>query len=76
MRIIIVACAVLLGSNTANSLVVGFSKHDESRGALDTLFPFVDILEGGTTMRYFTGVRWGRSERTFLMLLPATGESG
>jgi Xaa-Pro dipeptidase len=31
------------------------------------------ILEGGTTMRYFAGVRWGRSERTFLMVLPADG---
>jgi Xaa-Pro dipeptidase len=32
------------------------------------------VLEGGTTMRYFTGVRWGRSERTFLMVLPSSGE--
>lgn len=32
------------------------------------------ILEGGTTMRYFTGVRWGRSERSFLMVLPGSGE--
>jgi len=32
------------------------------------------LLEGGTTMRYFSGVRWGRSERTFLMVLPAAGD--
>ena len=32
------------------------------------------ILEGGTTMRYFSSVRWGRSERTFLMVLPPAGE--
>ncbi len=32
------------------------------------------LLEGGTTMRYFTGVRWGRSERTFLLALPASGD--
>jgi Xaa-Pro dipeptidase len=32
------------------------------------------LLEGGTTMRYFTGVRWGRSERLFLMVLPVRGE--
>ncbi len=32
------------------------------------------ILEGGTTLKYFTGVRWGRSERSFLMVLPRQGE--
>ncbi len=32
------------------------------------------LLEGGTTLRYFTGVRWGRSERAFLMVLPSKGE--
>ncbi len=32
------------------------------------------LLEGGMTMRYFTGVRWGRSERAFLMVLPAKGD--
>ncbi len=32
------------------------------------------ILEGGTTLRYFTGARWGRSERSFLMVLPSRGE--
>ena len=31
-------------------------------------------LEPGTTMQYFTGVRWGRSERMFGMVLPAKGE--
>lgn len=31
-------------------------------------------LEPGTTMQYFTGVRWGRSERMFGMVLPARGE--
>jgi Xaa-Pro dipeptidase len=32
------------------------------------------LVEGGTTLRYFTGVRWGRSERAFLMVLPAKGD--
>ena len=31
-------------------------------------------LEPGTTMQYFTGMRWGRSERMFGMVLPAQGE--
>lgn len=38
-------------------------------GGVDAL-----LLEGGVTMRYFTGVRWGRSERAFLMVLPASGD--
>jgi Xaa-Pro dipeptidase len=32
------------------------------------------FLEGGTSMFYFTGVRWGNSERTFGVVIPRTGE--
>ena len=32
------------------------------------------ILEGGTSLNYFTGVNWGRSERAFVMILPKNGE--
>ncbi len=32
------------------------------------------ILEPGTTMSYFVDVRWGLSERPFLLVLPAQGE--
>jgi len=32
------------------------------------------LMEGGTTMTYFTGANWGRSERLFAMVLPAKGE--
>jgi Xaa-Pro dipeptidase len=31
-------------------------------------------LEGGTGMFYFTGMRWGNSERMFAVVLPARGE--
>jgi Xaa-Pro dipeptidase len=31
------------------------------------------LLEGGSSMFYFTGTRWGKSERTFAMVLPARG---
>ena len=31
----------------SNSLIVGYTSHDESRGAIGDLFPFVDIWEGG-----------------------------
>ena len=32
------------------------------------------VLEPGPAMLYFTGVRWGKSERTFAVVLPAAGE--
>jgi len=32
------------------------------------------ILEGGSSMFYFTGVRWGLSERPFVCVIPARGE--
>ena len=31
-------------------------------------------LAGGTSLNYFSGVRWGNSERLFLMVIPARGE--
>jgi Xaa-Pro dipeptidase len=32
------------------------------------------FIEGGTSMFYFTGVRWGNSERPFGVVIPAKGE--
>lgn len=32
------------------------------------------VLEPGPAMVYLTGVRWGKSERTFAVVLPANGE--
>jgi Xaa-Pro aminopeptidase len=32
------------------------------------------VLEPGPAMLYLTGVRWGKSERTFAVVLPASGE--
>ncbi len=32
------------------------------------------FLEGGSSLYYFTGTRWGLSERTFGMVLPVQGE--
>jgi Xaa-Pro dipeptidase len=34
------------------------------------------LLEPGASMRYFTGVGWSLSERTFALVLPARGEAG
>jgi hypothetical protein len=38
----------VFGSTMSNSLRVTYSSSDESRGDIGTLFPFVDILQGGT----------------------------
>lgn len=32
------------------------------------------VLESGTSMSYFVNVRWGLSERPFLLIIPAKGE--
>src|SRR5450432_2359260 len=32
------------------------------------------VLEPGPAMQYLTGVRWGKSERTFAVVLPLKGE--
>ena len=32
------------------------------------------LVEGGASMFYFTGVRWGQSERPFVAVIPAKGE--
>ena len=32
------------------------------------------VLESGTSMSYYTGVRWGLSERPFLLVMPAKGD--
>jgi Xaa-Pro dipeptidase len=32
------------------------------------------LLEGGSSLFYFTGVRWGLSERPFVAVIPAAGE--
>src|SRR5262245_60853788 len=32
------------------------------------------LLEGGSSMFYFTGIRWGLSERPFVCVLPQKGE--
>ena len=43
----------ILSSNMANSLIVGFTKNDESRPQEGELFPFVDILNAGTVYTSF-----------------------
>lgn len=40
-----------------------------AENGIDALF-----LDSGTGMEYFTGVRWGRSERMLAAIIPAEGE--
>ncbi|MEZ5285904.1 MAG: Xaa-Pro peptidase family protein, partial [Vicinamibacterales bacterium] len=42
-----------------------------SEHRLDAIF-----LEGGSSMYYFTGVRWGLSERPFVCVIPVKGDLG
>jgi len=42
-----------IGASMSNSLIVGYTKQDESRGYKGTLFPLVDILEQGSTYTSF-----------------------
>ncbi len=32
------------------------------------------VMESGTSMRYFSDMRWGNSERTFALVIPAKGD--
>lgn len=45
------------------------ARHLMAQNGIDAIF-----LEGGTSMFYFTGVRWGNSERTFGVVIPQKGE--
>ena len=43
----------IIGTKMANNLIVGYNQSDESRGAIDTLFPMVDILQAGSVYTSF-----------------------
>ncbi len=43
----------ILGSNMANSLIVGYTHQDESRGYKGAMFPLVDILKEGSVYTSF-----------------------
>lgn len=43
----------VIGNNMSNSLIVGFTSNDESRGDVGELFPFVDILQDGVAYTSF-----------------------
>ncbi len=43
----------IVGTNASNNLIVGYTKQDESRGYVGEMFPFVDVLEGGSVYTSF-----------------------
>jgi hypothetical protein len=43
----------IVSNNMSNNLIVGYSYSDESRGAINQLFPFVDILQSSTVYTSF-----------------------
>ncbi len=43
----------VIGGGMSNNLIAGYTKQDESRGQLGTLFPFVDILAAGNAYTSF-----------------------
>ncbi len=43
----------VIGSSTSNVLIAGYTSQDESRGALETLFPLVEIREGSANYTTF-----------------------
>jgi len=47
---------------------------EKAQQAMKELGVAAIVIEGGAAMTYLTGVRWGRSERTFAVVLPAKGE--
>src|SRR5262245_22087341 len=36
----------VIGNSMSNNVIIGYTHQDESRGQIDKLFPFVDILDG------------------------------
>jgi len=42
-----------IGDNMFNNMIIGYTFQDESRNPLGTMFPFVDILEGGSVYTSF-----------------------
>lgn len=42
-----------IGTNLSNNLIVGYTYNDESRDSRGSMFPFIDILESGSTFTSF-----------------------
>lgn len=51
-----------------------FARVEKARRVMEENKIDAIVMEGGTSMRYFTDMRWGNSERTFALVIPARGE--
>ena len=49
------------------------ARQERARGLMRESGIAAVLLEPGSSLYYFTGVRWGQSERTFAAVLPASG---
>jgi Xaa-Pro dipeptidase len=67
-----------LSPMTADVLPISSAEHDARLAKLQQLMQQRKIaaflVESGSSLEYFTGVRWGRSERTTAALIPAAGQ--
>jgi Xaa-Pro dipeptidase len=67
-----------LTSITSNAQPISAQEHQARLAKLQSLMQQKRtgalLVEAGTTMEYFTGVRWWRSERTTAAVIPATGQ--
>jgi Xaa-Pro dipeptidase len=70
----------IAGLKDRRSEAVPISSHereqriDRARQLMEEKSIAAICLAGGTTLEYFTGVKWGNSERLMLLVLPAKGD--
>jgi Xaa-Pro dipeptidase len=69
--------AAPLTSLTAGALAISAKEHEERLAKVQALMQQRGVaallVEAGSSLEYFTGVRWWRSERTTAALIPASG---
>ena len=64
----------IIGSNKANSLIVGYTYQDESRESVGEFFPMVDILNAGTVYTTFGFEPFTPEQRAAVQDLPDPGQ--
>src|SRR5712664_2755070 len=59
--------ADVFGNGNPEAIVPGYDLMEQNK--IDAIY-----IEPGTSMFYFTGMRWGTSERMFALVIPARGD--
>ena len=66
-------------SPAANAKPISAAEHEARLAKLQSLMQRDKVaallVEAGSSLEYFTGIRWWRSERTTAALIPATGQT-